>query len=324
MKLGRKQLSLFLAGLVTIGASQAIPMASAATHGGYQIPPQPVAPKEAAGNPQNAPVSIAPSNPQAAAAPVPVIPPMMTQPRPGEGQPPSAAELAIVKQPPQTVVGAVGANAAPQRENIAVEPMKKLVVKKDKNKEDFDSILMTARTALSRGRAVAALELFNELYAKRPHDKHVLMGRAVALQQTGQVAEAVAAYEEVLKYDPKNLEALTNMLGVFKNEDMRSAAQKLQQLREAYPYNADVAAQLGMVYGSSGDYQNALKYLDIADALKPGMPEVLYNRAVAFDRMGNVQQASDLYRELISMDEAGALGQNFPIGAVKKRLATLF
>jgi Flp pilus assembly protein TadD len=211
----------------------------------------------------------------------------------------------------------------PTPANVRPLPTQYLVVRKDHNANDADARLVAARTALAQGNNQSALEIFDDLYRKNPGDSRVLMGRAVALQKLGQVDGAMDAYEVALRKDPRNIEALTNMLGLLRGKDMPTAVKKLQQLRDLYPANADVTAQLGMVYGVTGDYTNALKYLNMADVLKPGSPTVLYNKAVAYDHMGNTAQAAELYRQLLLLASNGELDQGFPLDVVRQRLATL-
>jgi tetratricopeptide (TPR) repeat protein len=198
-----------------------------------------------------------------------------------------------------------------------------LTVKKEHPADDVDTRLVVAREALAQSNNSAALQLFTELKAKYPKDKRILMGRAVALQKLGQDDAALSAYEAVLNNDPKNLEALTNMLGLLKKKDPKLAVSKLEQLRETYPYNADITAQLGIACGAAGQYDDALRYLDMADALNPGSAYVLYNKAVLFDKMGNSQRAGDLYREVIRLSADGSLDQSLPVDAIKRRLAVL-
>lgn len=206
-----------------------------------------------------------------------------------------------------------------------VRPLPKsyLVVKKESDMEAPDARLAAARAALAQNRYDAALEMFNDMANRDPSDKRVLMGRAVALQNLGQTDQALAAYEDLLRLDPQNVEALTNMLGLLKNQDQQTAIERLLQLRDFYPTNPDITTQLGMVYGQSGEYEKALKYLQMADSLNPGNPSVLYNQAVVYDRMGRTRQASDMYRRILSMANSGELPPGFPIAAVKKRLATI-
>lgn len=202
-------------------------------------------------------------------------------------------------------------------------PEKYLIVKKDRDSNDSDARLTSARSALWRGQYQTALEIFDDLYKKKPHDTRIIMGRAVALQKLGQTDEALAAYQGVLADDPKNVEALTNMLGLIRGQDMVTAVEKLKHLRDLYPANADVTAQLGMVYGVSGDYANAVKYLDMADTLKPGNPVVLYNKAVAYDHMGHELEAADMYRRLLLIVSNGDFDRTFPLEAIRNRLAAM-
>ena len=198
-----------------------------------------------------------------------------------------------------------------------------LTVKKERAADDMDTHLVVAREALAQNNNVAALHLFSDLSEKYPKDRRILMGRAVALQKLGQDDQALAAYEAVLNSDPKNLEALTNMLGLLKKKDPKLALEKLEQLREAYPYNADITAQLGISCGAAGRYEEAMKYLDMADALSPGSAYVLYNKAVLYDKMGRSQQAGELYRQVIRLAADGQLDETLPLDAIKRRLAVL-
>ena len=198
-----------------------------------------------------------------------------------------------------------------------------LTVKKERASDDVDTRLTVAREALAQNNNTAALQLFTELKIKYPKDHRILMGRAVALQKLGQEDAALGAYEDVLNGDPRNLEALTNMLGLLKRKDPNLALEKLQQLRETYPYNPDITAQLGIAYAAAGRYEDALKYLDMAEALNPGSMSVMYNKAVLYDKMGQNQRAGDLYREVIRQSSEGAPDQSLPLDAIKRRLAVL-
>ena len=249
---------------------------------------------------------------------------------------PSEAELAIVQNAPVLdqmaspgTATAPSATGAPVSDlsgmDAMIRPLPKeyLIVRKDHAGGDVDSRLTSARLALTQGRYQASLQLFNELYEEWPKDKRIVMGRAVTQQRLNMYGDALASYEEVLNIDPKNIEALTNMLGLLKVQDPELAVEKLQELREAYPFNADITAQLGLAHASVGRYDEAMKYLDMAEALKPGNAYIVYNRAVLFDKMGKSTEAADLYRQIIRMSAEGSLDQPLPIETIKNRLATM-
>jgi Flp pilus assembly protein TadD len=248
---------------------------------------------------------------------------------------PTEAEKAIVENAPvldqisHPAEKTAAKKAAPEPEIAAqealVRPMPKeyVTVKKNHGADDLETRITTARTALGEGRIEAALQMFSDLYKDHPKDRRVLMGRAVTLQKSGQADAALKAYEEVLDQDPKNLEALTNMLGLLKSQDRGLALAKLDELRRDYPSNADIAAQLGISYGAGGDYKNALKYLDIADALSPGSMSVLYNKAVVRDKMGDLENAALLYAAVLQKAADGANDAHLPLDAIRARLAVL-
>jgi Flp pilus assembly protein TadD len=321
----------------TTTTTQAVPAINQAAPVMNQAVPAINQPAPAAAMPAPAPVisgvpaALTPVAPGAPAAPAPAAA------NTGTAAQPSAAELAVVKNAPaQNAMAPVtsashGAGNSGLRvtdilttpANVRPLPKEYLIVKKDHNANDVDARLTAARSALAQGNYQAALELFDDLYRKSPRDMRVTMGRAVALQKLGQTDEALEAYQVALRTDPRNIEALTNMLGLLKGRDAPTALKKLQQLRDLYPANAEVTAQLGMVYGMAGDYNNALKYLNMADALKPGNSTVLYNRAVAYDHMGKTTEAAELYRQILLLASDGALDQSFPLEVVRQRLAAL-
>ena len=318
-------------------AAVAEPAAPAVAETVMTVPPvetasAPVAPAPAAAAPADLPVP-ATANTDAIK---PVVPAENALPATGTAAP-NPAEMAIMQNAamldqlsqPAPVTGAANAitdiNAQMNGQDAIIRPMPKqyLIVKKNHDAEDVDSRLSAARRALAQNNNNGALQLFNDLYKDFPRDQRILMGRAVALQKMGQNEQALEAYESVLSVDPKNLEALTNMLGLLKAQDPALAVEKLIELQAAYPDSADIAAQLGIAQAGQGSYDQATKYLDIAEALKPGSAYVLYNKAVLYDKMGNVPKAAELYRQIIRMSADGRLDQQLPIESIQRRLGTL-
>lgn len=198
-----------------------------------------------------------------------------------------------------------------------------VTIRKESNAGSIDSRLTAARAALAQGNNNAALQLFDDLHGDYPRDKRILMGRAVSLHKLGQKDAALAAYEAVLTRDPKNVDALNNMLGLLKEKDPQLAVEKLQELHDAYPYQGDIAAQLGVAYGTTGQYDQALRYLELADSLKPGSAFVLYNKSVLLDKMGRSREAATLYRQILRLAADGEIDQNLPLDSIRRRLAAL-
>lgn len=214
---------------------------------------------------------------------------------------------------------------APEPADALIRPLPNqyLEVKKEQSSDTLDARLATARRALNEGRSAAALSFFEDLSRDFPSDRRVLMGRALAMQKLGQSREALAAYEDVLRVDPKNLDAVTNMLGLLKQQNPQLAIDKLGELRAAYPFNHTITTQLAIAHGSAGNNAEALRYLTLAEGLKPGDTTLMYNKAVLLDKMGRSREAADLYRALIRMSSEGRLQQPLPVEQMRQRLSTL-
>lgn len=199
-----------------------------------------------------------------------------------------------------------------------------LTVRKDRSGDDFDTLLKVARSMLKQGQYASALQMFNSLLVDAPKDSRLLMGRALSLQNMGQKDAAIEAYEEVLRESPKSLEGLVNLLGLLKSKDPAMAVEKLTELRAAYPYDADILAQLSISYGALKSYPEALMYIEMAEALKPDNAMFTYNKAVILDKMGQTAKAAMLYRQLIRLAaEDKNLPYRLPVEAMQKRLSRL-
>lgn len=257
---------------------------------------------------------------------------------PAVAAPPSNAEKAIVDNAAmldQLSTPAQGTAADPAAAGKTINeilgqpavvrslPDSYLVVRQDYAKGELETRLKAARIALMEGRHSASLQLFNTLSQDYPRDERVTMGRALSLQHMGQNIEALATYEQILGNNPKNLDALTNMLGLLKVQNPQLAIDKLADLHRAYPYNADIAAQLGISYAGMRNFEEALRYLDVADALKPQDASIMYNRAVLYDHMGRADVAGPLYQRIVHMYADGLISDPLPIESIRQRLVTL-
>ena len=273
--------------------------------------------------------------PAMAEAVTPVVPAVTD---PAVTTPPSNAEKAIVDNAAmldQLSTPAQGTAADPAAAGKTINeilgqpaivrslPDSYLVVRQDYAKGELETRLKAARIALMEGRHSASLLLFNTLSQDYPRDERVTMGRALSLQHMGQNIEALATYEQILGSNPKNLDALTNMLGLLKVQNPQLAIDKLGDLHRAYPYNADIAAQLGISYAGMRNFEEALRYLDVADALKPENASIMYNRAVLYDHMGRADVAGPLYQRIVHMYADGLISEPLPIESIRQRLITL-
>ncbi len=213
---------------------------------------------------------------------------------------------------------------APEKVDPSARPAGKIIyVQKDFDAGEDQALLVSAKRALSLGRYDSALGFYDQLYAKNPRDARVLMGKAVALLNVGQVQTAIKTYEELLDVDPKNTEAEISMLGLVKERFPALALKRLLELYERDQNNAGLNAQIGMSYAEMGNMREGLRYLGTAVSLEPNNPSYYYNLAVVSDRAGDVRNAISYYEEALSKDTTYNAGRSLPRDSIYQRLSVI-
>lgn len=154
--------------------------------------------------------------------------------------------------------------------------------------------------ALVRGDIGSAIDLYSAALEAEPTSIMALLGRSAALQKSGRLEEARAGYERVLRLDPNNLEALTNLTTIFSTRSPNDAMTRLLELEREYPRFSPVKAQIGLLYARMGSANEALSYLSEATRMSPNTVMYHYNLAVLLDRLGRSEQAIASYQRVLA------------------------
>jgi Flp pilus assembly protein TadD len=204
------------------------------------------------------------------------------------------------------------------------EPGQRLVIaKKDYSKSSQESLIEAASRALQLQRYDAALEMYEQLYSKNKRDHRILMGLAVSQQYTGRADSAIQTYEALLDLDPKNADALVNMMGLIRQQYPEIALRRLLELQDRFPNNAGLVAQIGVTQADLGNYKDAVRYLEIASSLEPRNAQHPFNIAVIAERRGAVADAIRYYEEALQTDAVYGGSRSIPRDQVYDRLAKL-
>ncbi|MDY0028827.1 MAG: tetratricopeptide repeat protein [Pseudobdellovibrionaceae bacterium] len=187
----------------------------------------------------------------------------------------------------------------------------------------LDSKVIAADRALKLGRIDSAKEMFEELYNMNPREPRVLMGRAIIYQKTGENARAISTYEELLAISPNNAEAVINLAGLIRSEQPAVALSRLLELRQKFPDNATIVAQLAISYADSGNLDDALNYLDKAIAMQSNNAQHYFNRAILSERAGRIGQAISFYEKALEVDAIQGGVSGLPRDVIYDRLARL-
>lgn len=195
-------------------------------------------------------------------------------------------------------------------------PKKYLIMKQRSNTTE-----QRAKKAMRHKSPDTALGVLDKMASANPNDTELLMKRAIAAQRAGQKSTALSTYETILKKNPSDLQALTNMLGLLRREKPQLALSKLSELRELYPDNPGIAAQLAVSHGSVKNYSEALRFFDIAASLDVPNAYYPFSKGIILDRMGRGGEATTYYRKALQMYRQGHVGsQKISEAILRKRL----
>lgn len=177
--------------------------------------------------------------------------------------------------------------------------------------------------ALVRGDHEMALGFYERTLQQEPRSVLAQLGRGAALQKLGRSDEARVAYERVLKIDPSNREALTNLTAIVAEREPGEALRRLQDLEREYPSFSPVKAQIGLVYAKLGNFEPALDYLRRAASLTPDAPMYQYNLALVLDRLNRKEQAVASYERVLAAAAVGRVAPDVSVADIERRVRYL-
>ncbi len=131
-------------------------------------------------------------------------------------------------------------------------------------------------------KAVQEFEAATEIVKQDSLQASVLSPRfyfwfGVSLDQTKQTDRAVAMFEECLRLDPNYSDALNYLAYLWAGQGIRldEALHHIQEALLIEPDNAAYLDTLGWIYYRLERYSDAIRFLEQADQLRPGDPEIL-------------------------------------------------
>jgi tetratricopeptide (TPR) repeat protein len=133
-------------------------------------------------------------------------------------------------------------------------------------------------------------------------EAEALFTRAVAHHQKGELAEARAAYQQVLARAPTHADSL-HYLGMlrFQAGDLSVALPLVEKSIALKPREGPFRTNLGILLAAMGRVSEAIAAYRYAIALAPGTPEPLYNLGRAYEQVGQPELAITAYRQAVGL-----------------------
>lgn len=145
--------------------------------------------------------------------------------------------------------------------------------------------------ALDEGRNADALHMANRLLQAAPNSPRLLMLRAIALDLSGQSAQALAAYQKVLHLEPNYLPALESAAQIEYQSQAPDAPVLLHRILALQPSNPTAHAMLGVIEYHQKQYDTAAADFDAAGSLLDAQPGSLMAYAISLAHLGRDAEA---------------------------------
>jgi predicted O-linked N-acetylglucosamine transferase (SPINDLY family) len=158
------------------------------------------------------------------------------------------------------------------------------------------------RRAELAGKKSAQSPASSKKLAATPEAIGTLLAQAVRLHQVGNLAEAVARYEQALSLNPNIPEALSNLGLALKALGKADAAiARYEQALALKPDAPEILCNLGIVLKDRGRVDEAITCYQKALAFKPDYPAALSNLGNALRDQGRFDEAIACYRQALAL-----------------------
>lgn len=134
---------------------------------------------------------------------------------------------------------------------------------------------------------------------QHPDDLQVRLVQATYLQQSGENADAIAQYEQMLEAKGDNPVVLNNLAWLYFEAQDARAGDLARRAFEAAPELPEVVDTYGWVLFMQGQREQGLEILEKAAKLAPANPDIAYHLASALNDAGQAARARALLEELL-------------------------
>ncbi len=167
----------------------------------------------------------------------------------------------------------------------------------------------------------SARQLYQQALRAEPGNVDALLGLAAIAQHDNRPDEAQRHFMAILNIDPRNALAQAGLAAMIGRADPQAAETRLKQLIAREP-SAPLYFNLGNVHAEQGQWPQAQQAYFQAHNLDPRNPDYAYNLAVGLEHLGQQKIALDYYRKALQLaTDKGAV--NFDTARIQARIAQL-
>ena len=172
----------------------------------------------------------------------------------------------------------------------AIDTLQKLI---DRNPKNFGLITRLGEVRKMTGDNPGAIAAFKQAHDLAPNEINPILEMAMVYDDTGRNEEARRYYEEVLKINPDQFQALNNLAYLKADEgvDLDQALTFAQRAEQTNPTNLDVKDTVGFIYYRKNLTDESIRMLKELVTEKPDRATFHLHLAMAYFQKGDKSQA---------------------------------
>lgn len=168
-----------------------------------------------------------------------------------------------------------------------------------------DRTLETAYQAWQAGRLDEARRLYEQVLRGDSRNVDALLGLGAIASRQGQGEQALRWYQRVLEADPAEVTAQAALINLRAQNDGGQNESRLRSLLAGQPESATLHFSLGNVFARQQRWKDAQQAYFQAYALEPDNADYLFNVAVSLDHLRQDKLAAQYYRMALDAAEKG-------------------
>ncbi len=160
-----------------------------------------------------------------------------------------------------------------------------------------------AYEAMSAGRLDQARTDYEQVLKTEPRNVDALLGLAAIALREGRPGDAEELYQRAAETDPKEAAAIGALIGLRGQADPLQAESRLKTLIAGQPEQASLHFALGNLQARQNQWSEAQQSYFKAHTLDPENPDIVFNLAVSLDHLRQTKLAVQYYNRSLSMAE---------------------
>lgn len=223
-----------------------------------------------------------------------------------EQQAPRPAAAAQPRQaPPEQTAQQQSARAAPSGNAApAAIGAKDIQIRRTAVAPTISPPLHNGYQAYLAGDLAAAARHYDNALRQDPNNRDALLGAAAVAVRNRQGPQAASAYLRLLELDPNDADALAGLIGL-RPGDSGHSEMRLKAILQKTPDAGPVLFALGNLYARQGRWPEAQQTYFRAYTASPDNADYAFNLAIGLDRLNQGKLALDYYQRALTLAGGG-------------------